>query len=254
VLTDYGYDDDLLVAAEGLVSRPGFWAAYLMWLSRPKEGEVPKLEWFGADAADTDAVNETLMDEERWPVFRIPFGVGHTAVVLSCNLADDAGTDYFITHPDWGRHGYLATIDGHQSGPGLSWQELVHIAHTPDPTVPGVHPPNARLLLLLPALGDADLPADAANVVCEALLWAGAPAGEAPRVAESLLLGNPLWAPAHWTPSAPSPLSGSEDEPFTGILCCDQPGSPRYALRLAQGITHAQSDLLAHALGTWPIN
>jgi hypothetical protein len=35
-----------------------------MWLCRPKEGEVPKPEWFGADAADTDAVNETLMDEE----------------------------------------------------------------------------------------------------------------------------------------------------------------------------------------------
>ncbi|MFD4934653.1 hypothetical protein [Streptomyces virginiae] len=48
-----------------------------------------------------------------------------------------------------------------------------------------------------------------------------------------------------------SPLSGGED-PFPGILYCDDPHSPRSGTRLAQGITRDQSDRLAPALGTWP--
>ncbi|MCM2416604.1 hypothetical protein [Streptomyces sp. RKAG293] len=44
---------------------------------------------------------------------------------------------------------------------------------------------------------------------------------------------------------------GSQD-PFVGILYCDEPGSPRCGIRLAQGITRDQSNRLAQALGTWP--
>ncbi|WP_229869333.1 hypothetical protein [Streptomyces inusitatus] len=155
-----GFEKAPLVAGEELLVLPGFWAAYLLWLCRTGE-EDPEPEWFGADEADTDAAYEALNDEGRWPVFRIPFSDGHTAVVLACNHADDAGTEYFVSHPAWDRNGYLATIDGHQAGPGLSWRELTHIANTPDPHAPGVQAPYARLLLLLPALGDADLPGEA---------------------------------------------------------------------------------------------
>lgn len=148
-----GFENAPLTEGEDLLALPGFWAAYLMWLSRTEEYD-PVPEWFGVDGADVDAACDALSDEDRWPVFRIPFAGDHTAVVLGYNLPDDPGTEYFITHPEWGRHGHLATVGGHQAGPGLSWRELTHIARTPDLNAPGVHAEYARLLLLLPALGD----------------------------------------------------------------------------------------------------
>ncbi|MFJ5216976.1 hypothetical protein ACIP98_19915 [Streptomyces sp. NPDC088354] len=246
-----GYEDDPLVAGEELLSRPGFWAAYLLWLCETDEGDEPDPAWFGADEADADAAYGALSDEEHWPVFRIPFGDGHCAVVLARNFAEDAGMEYFITHPAWGRRGHLATADGHQAGPGLSWPELTHIARTPDPAAPGVQDPSARLLLLLPALGDADLPVDASDVVRDALIQVGAAVDTAPSVAEALVSEHSLWEPATWSLPGLSPLSGGQ-EPFAGILYCDEPGSPRYGIRLAQGISREQSDRLARALGTWP--
>ncbi|MEV7603003.1 hypothetical protein AB0O91_37115 [Kitasatospora sp. NPDC089797] len=247
-----GYDEDPLVAGEELLSHPGFWAAYLMWMCETEEDE-PAAEWFGADGADADDAYRALTADGSRPVFRIPFGGRHTAVVMSRNSPDDSGTEYFVTHPDWqpGRHGYLATVDGHQAGPGLSWQELHHIAATPDRTAPGLHDRHARLLLLLPALGDEDTPPDAAGAVAEALAGVGAPAGEAPRVA-ALLLDHPLWEAAHWSLPGRSPLGGGE-QPFGGILRCDGPYSPRAGVQLAQGITPEQAEQLARALGTWPL-
>ncbi|GAB7029599.1 hypothetical protein AB0G35_25715 [Streptomyces sp. NPDC021749] len=245
-----GFEDAPVVAGEELLGLPGFWAAYLMWLSQTEDDD-PVPEWFGVDGADADAACEALADEDRWPVFRIPFAGGHTAVVLGYNLPEEPGTEYFVTHPEWGRHGRLATVDGHQAGPGLSWKELTHLARTPDLNAPGVHAAHARLLLLLPALGDRDLPANAADVIGAALTQAGVPATLAPGLAGALLADHPLWEPAEWTLPAASPLSGSRD-PFPGILHCDEPTSPRCGTHLAQGITREQSDRLARALGTWP--
>ncbi|MER6979794.1 hypothetical protein [Streptomyces carpinensis] len=245
-----GFEDAPLVAGQELLALPGFWAAYLMWLSQTEEYD-PVPEWFGVDGADADAAWDALSDENRWPVFQIPFAGGHTAVVLGYNLPDDPGTEYFITHPEWERHGHLATVGGHHAGPGLSWRELTHIARTPDHNAPGVHAEHARLLLLLPTLGDQDMPEEAADVVGDALARAGVPAALASGLAEALLADHPLWEPAEWTLPAASPLSGSQ-EPFPGILHCDEPMSPRCGVRLAQGITREQSDRLAHALGTWP--
>jgi hypothetical protein len=244
-----GFEKAPVVAGEELLALPGFWAAYLMWLSQTEEYD-PVPEWFGVDGADADAAWDALGDEDRWPVFRIPFA-GHTAIVLGCNHPDDPGTEYFITHPEWGRHGHLATVGGHQAGPGLSWRELHHIARTPDLDARGVHAAYARLLLLLPALGDQDLPEDAADIVADALAHAGVPVTLAPGLAEALLADHPLWEPAEWTLPGASPLSGSQEH-FHGILHCDGVMSPRCGTRLAQGITREQSDRLAHALGTWP--
>ncbi|MEV8535826.1 hypothetical protein [Streptomyces sp. NPDC051211] len=245
-----GFENAPIVAGEELLALPGFWAAYLMWLSQTEEHDA-SLYPFGIDGADADAACDALGDEDHWPVFRIPFDDGHTALVLGRNFPDDPETEYFITHPEWGRHGHLATVSGHQAGPGLSWQELHHIARTPDLNAPGVHAEYARLLLLLPALGDQDLPEDAATVVGGALTQAGAPAALAPHLAAALLADHPLWEPAEWTLPATSPLSASQ-EPFLGILHCDGYMSPRCGTRLAQGITRDQSNRLAHALGTWP--
>ncbi|BDM74457.1 hypothetical protein HEK616_79440 (plasmid) [Streptomyces nigrescens] len=241
-----GFENAPLVAGEELLALPGFWAGYLMWLSQTQEYD-PVPEWFGVDGADADAACDALCDEDRWPVFRIPFAGGHTAVVLGYNLPDDPGTEYFISHPEWDVHGRLATVGGHQAGPGLSWQELAHIARTPDLDAPGVHAEHARFLLLLPALGDQDLPEDATDILREVLAQAGLPE----TLAEALLADHPLWEPAQWTLPSASPLSGSQ-APFPGILECDGPASPRCGTRLAQGIARDQSDRLAYALGTWP--
>ncbi|MBM7439352.1 hypothetical protein [Streptomyces sp. HB132] len=245
-----GFENDPLVAGEGLLSLPGFWPAYLLWLCRTDDNE-PEPAWFGVDEADTDAALEALTDENRWPVFRIPFDAGHTVIVVGRNLADDPGTEYFISHPQWDRHGYLATVDGHQAGPGLSWPELTHIAGTPDPYAPGARAPHVRLLLLLPALGDAVLPGEATGLIADALVQVGVAADEAPGLARALLQDHPLWEPARWALPTASPLSGCQG-PFPGILHCDEPGSPRCGIRLAQGIARDQSDRLARALGTWP--
>ncbi|MCX4462215.1 hypothetical protein OOK58_57990 [Streptomyces sp. NBC_01728] len=245
-----GFENDPLVAGEGLLALPGFWAAYLLWLCQTEEND-PEPEWFGVDAADTDAAYEALTDNEQWPVIRIPFGGGHTVVIVGRNFPDDEGTEFFISHPEWDRHGHLATLDGHQAGPGLSWQELAHIAGTPDENAPGVHAPHARLLLLLPALGDANTPIEAVELVGDALVWTGISAGDAPAVAQALLHDHPLWEPAEWSPASASPLSGSRDH-FPGILYCDDPGSPRCGVRLTMGLTRDQSDRMARALGTWP--
>ncbi|MEU5275132.1 hypothetical protein AB0G87_01790 [Streptomyces asoensis] len=243
----HGFENAPLAVGERLLELPGFWAAHLMWLSETREYDsVP--EWFGVDGADVAEAWEALSDEDRWPVFRIPFAGGHTAVILGCNLRDDPGTEYLITHADWGRHGRLATLGGHQAGPGLSWRELTHIARTPDLNAPGVHAVHVRLLLLLPALGDQDVPDDAPEVLSDALAQADLPD---PRgLAEALLEGHPLWEPAEWTFATASPLSGSQ-KPFPGILQCDGPISPRSGTHLAQGITREQSERLARALGTW---
>lgn len=246
------FENAPVVAGEELVAIPGFWAAYLMWLSRTEEDDDATPEWFGVDGADADAAWEAMGDEDRWPVFRIPFAGGQTVLVLGCNIPDDPATEYLVTHPTWGRHGSLATVGGHQAGPGLSWRELHHIARTPDLEAPGVHAVHARLLLLLPALGDRDLPEDATDLLGDALVLAGVPASLAPPLAASLLTEHPLWEPAEWALPGASPLSGSQ-EPLRGILQCDGFMSPRCGTHLAQGITREQSDRLARSLGTWAV-
>lgn len=49
------------------------------------------------------------MNEEARPAFRVPFADDHTAVLVHANYPDDASFEYFVTHADRGRHGYLAT-------------------------------------------------------------------------------------------------------------------------------------------------
>jgi len=246
-----GYDGGPVVAAEDLMALPGFWAAYLLWMCESDtEDDTPLPELFGVDGADVDAAAEALMDEEAWPAIRIPFAGNHAAVVLHANHPDDAGIEYFVTHPDWHRLGYLATVDGHYAGPGLSWRELLHIARTPDPRAPGVQNPHARLLLLLPALGDQDTPSEASDLVAEALQWAGVPAHASQRLAE-LMLVHPMFDAPEWVMPSPTTPVGS-DKAFDGILVCGARYSPRCGIRLGQGITPGQTELLARALGTWP--
>jgi hypothetical protein len=246
-----GYDEGPVVAGEELMALPGFWAAYLMWMCESdNEDDIPLPELFGVDGADAAAAAEVLMAEDAWPAFRVPFAEEHTAVVVHANHPDDPGIEYFVTHAEWGRRGHLATVDGHYAGPGLAWRELVHIARTPDGGAPGVQDPHARLLFLLPALGDEDTPAGGVDVVADALVWVGVPAAGARRLA-GRMLEHPMFEAAEWVMPSREMLFGSVDA-FEGILVCGAHHSPRCGIRLGQGITREQSDRLARALGTWP--
>lgn len=137
-----GFENAPIVAGEELLALPGFWAAYLMWLSQTEEHDA-SLYPFGVDGADADAACDALGDEEHWPVFRIPFDDGHTALVLGRNFPDDPETEYFITHPEWGRHGHLATVSGHQAAPacrgGSSNTSPARLTSTLRESTPNMH-------------------------------------------------------------------------------------------------------------------
>ena len=233
-----------IAPAEGLLTLAGFWPAYFLpgWDDFLEEPEL-----FGADEADVDAATEALYSaRDVWPAYRIPLAGGHLLWTVHRNFPDDPGTDYLITHPDWDREAPLASLEGHFTGPGLSWPELVAVADSAPAGAEGVCDPASRLLLLLPAFGDADVPlAEAVARVSGALIAVGVTAREAPGVAERLL-DHPFWEGPTWTVQGASPLSGDTAGP-SPLAVCDGHHSPR-TLPLAQGCTPAQARALADAL------
>ncbi|MFE9806874.1 hypothetical protein [Streptomyces sp. NPDC005548] len=230
--------------AEHLLRLPGFWPAYYgpTWDAFADEPEL-----FGADGADVDAAADALYGPaDPWPAYRLPLEGGHVLWIVHSNHPDDSSTDYLITHPAWSRPGRLASIEGHFSGPGLSWTELSAVAGSAPPGAEGVLDPDTRLLLLLPAFGDADAPPEAAvRRITDALTSAGMAADEA-RAAAGRFLDHPYWDGPTWTVQGRSPLSGTTAEP-SPLPLCDGPRSPR-TVPLARGITADQERALAAVL------
>ncbi|MEV6394726.1 hypothetical protein AB0M39_08080 [Streptomyces sp. NPDC051907] len=183
-----GYDDGPLVAGEPLLGRPGFWSNYLMAMCAGGTcAERPLPEWFGDDGADADALSETLFDPERWPVFRVPAADGPGVVVIYRNLVGDYGIDYLLTHPGRSYAQQIANWEGHLSGSGLTWQEVVRIADTPSCATEGVWDTAARLLLVLPLFNDLDMTSAALTRISAALTDAGAPLDTATETAQHLM-------------------------------------------------------------------
>ncbi|MCX4821995.1 hypothetical protein OG883_19315 [Streptomyces sp. NBC_01142] len=231
-IPEYEQESELM-AGEELVGGPAFWFLHLCWWQEDLRALV---ERFGADPADVDALSDRLTDDDApWPVFRVPFGGGHTAVVALRNFPDDSGIDYFVHHPEWGRLGHLGQMDGHDTGPGLSWKELTAIAADVPDGAEGLTDPAERFLTLLPMLGDIDTPHDAAAVVARALTQCGIPPEHAPHIAGKIL-DNSFWELPSWVVRDGSP-----------VPVCGASASPR-AIPLAQGITAGQARDLAEAL------
>lgn len=200
VMPRYRYESVPVADGLPLLDEPGFWAAHLADLS---EG-IP-VEAFGVDAADAGAALEKLHDRSAWPSFTVPLAGGFAILVHYNSGEEFTTTDYFLTHPDWpdSRTLVLASDDQDRIGPGLCWPELAALltARAPVPApagVVGVTDPHARLLLLLPVLGDAEAPAEAVDVVVEALVAQGAPSACEP-LARRLLEGHPMWGAPAWT-------------------------------------------------------
>jgi hypothetical protein len=158
--------------------------------------EVEEL-MFGADYDAAGDFQRRLWERAEWPTFTVPLADDHRVHIVYRTFADDTGIDYLLYHPDWDQAELLAQDDGHFMGPGLSWPELVAAA---DNALPGgsTTDPRARLLLLLPAFGDDEVPDDAVDRLAVAL---GARTSvDAPEpLASALLEDQGAPGPARWT-------------------------------------------------------
>ncbi|MFC6884748.1 MULTISPECIES: hypothetical protein [Actinomadura] len=230
-----GYEDDPLSDGSDLLNDPSFWAVHALTVGATGLDDLQG--GFGVDIEDAEVLSEQLFDPDRWPVFSVRLRSRATVHVIYRNLTDDMGVDFLLSHPAWPHAFQLAAIDGCLVGPGLSWRELDAIAHQPPSSAPtSIGDPARRLLLLLPALGDADLPDDAVSVLTTAL--GRITASPVPQhVAEALLFKNAAyWEPAHWRRLPNSALIC--DEPHSR-RCPAHPDAfpPDQALAITQALT-----------------
>ncbi|MEU0434186.1 hypothetical protein ABZ153_21575 [Streptomyces sp. NPDC006290] len=231
VIPEY-YEDVELVAGEQLAGDPAFWLAHVL-LTMGDQGEQP--DRYGVASSAYDAMEDRLGDTEQpWPVLRVPFDGGHTAYVVYANSEDMSDIEFFVRHPAWGRLGFLGDCGGDHAGPGLSWNELTTLAASTPDGGEGLSDPSQRLLLLLPMLGDADMPEETTDVVARALVHCGIRADAAHELAAAVL-PDPGQEP-RWTVTDDSP-----------IAVCSAPYSAR-RVPIALGITSEQTQALADAL------
>ncbi|MBQ1160110.1 hypothetical protein KBZ21_18690 [Streptomyces sp. A73] len=189
-----GYDGGPLTHRAGLLDEPLFWLGHLCSCAQSEEAEELL---FGADYDAAGDFQQRLWDRGEWPTFTVPLADKHRLHVVYRTVADDTGTDYLLHHPDWDQAELLARDDGHFMGPGLSWPELVAAA---DNGLPGgsTTDPDARLLLLLPAFGDDEVPDDAV-VRLTVALSARTSVEDPETLASALLEDQAAPGPAHWT-------------------------------------------------------
>ncbi|MEU0370809.1 hypothetical protein ABZ070_11200 [Streptomyces sp. NPDC006283] len=161
-----GYDGGPLTHRPELLDERLFWLGHLSSCAQSSEDAQELL--LGADYDDAGDFHAALYKRADWPAFTVPLAAGHRLHVVLRTFEDEAGTDYLLHHCDWERAELLAVDDGHFMGPALSWPELTAVA---DNGLPGgsTTDPHARLLLLLPALGDDDVPDDAVERLTSAL-------------------------------------------------------------------------------------
>lgn len=223
-----------LVAAEDLARKPAFWLAHLLLTVGDMTDDPQR---YGVDVSAYEDMVERLSDpEESWPVLRAPIAGGHTAYVVYANFEDMNNVDFFVRHPGWGRLGHLGRCGAEGAGPGLSWSELTALAVSTPDHGEGLTDRSQRLLLLLPMLGDAEIPNEAHGTVAQALTHCGVPSDAARALATSLLGEPEPGEGPRWTVTADSP-----------IAICSSPYSPRQ-IPLALGITPSQAQALADAL------
>ncbi len=229
-----GFEDYPLVDGSHLLDDPVFWALHALQLGVIGLTDIE--EAFGVDIGDAAEIENRVFDHDHWPVFTVPLrGPGNIHIIYR-NLDGDMGLDYVLTHPDWPHDLHLAAVDGGFIGPGLSWPELTTIASHP-PT-PGAGMPSdaaRRLLILLPALGDADLPDTAVPTVAAALSELTT-SPDPDHIAEILLhSAKAYWQPANW------------QQLNNGAIICDESHSPR-CLGAPGAFTPAQAIAVTHTL------
>ncbi|WP_406725804.1 hypothetical protein WJ438_15620 [Streptomyces sp. GD-15H] len=152
----------------------------------------------GADYEAVDDFHRSLHEHADWPAFTVPLVGGHRLHVVYRAFQGESGTDYLVHHPDWDGAELLAMDEGHFMGPALSWPELLTAA---DNGLPGgsTTDPDARLMLLLPALGDDDVPDDHATERLASALRALVGVEDPEALAAALVESQGAPGPATWS-------------------------------------------------------
>ncbi|MFG2306283.1 hypothetical protein [Actinacidiphila glaucinigra] len=176
-----GYGGGPFRHVPGLLDDQLFREGHLHNCAQEEGAEEPLL---GADGTEAMGLRK-LLGGEKWPVFSVPLAGGRRLHVVYRAFAEDEGVDYLPHEPGWESAELLAADEGHFTGPGLSWAELVAVA---DNGLSGgsTDDPHARLLLLLPGFGDDAVPAGAEDRGAAALR-ARTRVGEPERLAAALL-------------------------------------------------------------------
>ncbi|MFJ1751417.1 hypothetical protein [Kitasatospora sp. NPDC088134] len=194
-----GYHDGPFGLRPELLAERPFWMGHLYSCASGGAGGL--LFGQGYAWAEHRAYQQRLQQRADWPTFTIPLAAGHRIHVVHRTVPDDAGVDYLLHHPDWERAELLARIDGHFMSPGLSWPDLITAADNGLSLDGTVADPHARLLLLLPAFGDAAAPPEAVDRLAAALrARLGTPAAEP--LAATMLEGQGLAGPVRWATAA----------------------------------------------------
>jgi hypothetical protein len=158
-------DDSVLTDASSWVANDLFWPAFLFSVGGSETAAVA----FAADPADVEAYVEELHHPDSWPFIVLPLASGHRLYVVFRNFEGDAGWDYLLQPAGTDTVVTLAALEGHFRGPAYSWRDLVLVANQRDSTRSAAE----RLLLLLPAMGDADLPVAAEQSIAAAFVAVG---------------------------------------------------------------------------------
>jgi hypothetical protein len=168
-----------------------FWSAFLLTVGGSRTAATA----FDVDPADVEEYAEQLHRPESWPFLTVQLARGHRLHLLFRNFEGDSGWDYLLEPADSDPVITFAALEGGFQGPGLSWRELFTAAAQMDPE----RTQAERLLLLLPAVGDADLPLDAKERVATAFTEVGGQPEYRQEVAGELLTasrrfwGSPTW-------------------------------------------------------------
>jgi hypothetical protein len=197
-----GVGPGILSDGSWLLDRPEFWAQMLDgW------AETELVEAVLDRSPDPMELWDEVGASDRWPVLRLGAGDSDLAVILWRGHDHEGGLDFVVLPHGTGRCLSVASVEGHGWGPGLAWPEALRLV---DRGTLGT--PAQRLLLLQPAIGDADAPATAAALLADALIAVCAPDAEpavALETARQLLDHTARWS--------------RQD----GVLVCDAGNSPR---------------------------
>lgn len=184
--------DRPLADGHRFADEPLFWPLHL---GASRIGQEAQALAFGPDWDDAQELAAEIVDIRRWPVLTVAWGTGRAIHVVYRNFPDDMGVDYLVSLDGWDRVEVLARVEGSFMGPGLSWPELEKLA---DRTAAGgLTDPHARLLLLFPMLGDADIPETATERLTAALATRTR-AEEPEALARLLAVNQGLWPSARW--------------------------------------------------------
>ncbi|MEV6602450.1 hypothetical protein AB0M36_37215 [Actinoplanes sp. NPDC051346] len=159
---------ELLSDGTWLLERQAFWASLLY--DAADEELLDALFGSGEGTWLTDQIDELWKEIEqsgRWPVLRFGTQTGDFALAI-WHVADETEGHDFVVLPGDGRCISVAAVAAHSYGPGLSWPEAKRLIGRGT-----LGSAAQRLLLLVRALGDTDMPTDVVGRVAEALLAVG---------------------------------------------------------------------------------